>query len=156
MPQLDFSTYFSQIFWLAVSFVLFFAVVRLLLTPKMNAIFARRDDELEKNLKKAEELRAKAEALQKRYRNALQETRSRARQLVMSELAAAEAAAAEKMAKLNAELQTKLEKGERELRKLVAKTLKETADSKLAETLAAKAVAKTLKTASRAQGPRSS
>lgn len=63
MPQLDISTFPSQIFWLVVCFgILCFAMVAILI-PRMSKIMETRTQELETLKAKAEKLMAEADAL---------------------------------------------------------------------------------------------
>lgn len=139
MPQLDFSTYIGQFFWLAVLFAALFVAVRWYVVPKMNSIAARRAADLEETLQRAEKLRSEAEKLQARYENTMRETRIKARASVREKVGEAEAVAARKMAALDEELKAKLQKSDAELQETVSRTLKEAAEQKLVESLAAKA-----------------
>ncbi len=46
MPQFEFSTYSSQIFWLLVCFSIFFAYVKFYFLPKLEGILNRRNNEI--------------------------------------------------------------------------------------------------------------
>ena len=46
MPQFEFSTYSSQIFWLLVCFGIFFAYVKFYFLPKLEGILNRRNNEI--------------------------------------------------------------------------------------------------------------
>lgn len=61
MPQLDVSTYSSQVFWLLVSFLILFVVVRSLAAPRLMGMAKRRADQSGGDLAAAEAAR-KAEA----------------------------------------------------------------------------------------------
>ena len=142
MPQLDFSTYFSQIFWLVVVFAPLFLAVRFWVVPRMSGLAARRESDLADTLGRAERLRGEAEKLRAHYEATMQETRVKARELVRRQVSAAEAQAAAKMAELDARLRNKLRESDARLRKLAEQTLKEASERKLVESLAAKAVVK--------------
>lgn len=60
MPQLDVSTYSSQIFWLVISFLLLFAVVRGLATPRLTQVTGARAAQSGGDLDAAEHARARA------------------------------------------------------------------------------------------------
>ena len=60
MPQLDVHTYSSQIFWLVVSFLLLFAVVRNVAHPRLKAVIGERAARTGGDLTAAEAARAAA------------------------------------------------------------------------------------------------
>lgn len=63
MPQLDFSTFPNQAFWLMITLLCLFMMVRLLIIPRMDNILANRRKVIEEDLVGAEKLRDSAEAL---------------------------------------------------------------------------------------------
>lgn len=71
MPQLDFSTYPSQIFWLLVSLtVLYFLLSRLAL-PRIETVIRDRQDTISKDLDQAAEFKNRAEEAEASYEAAL-------------------------------------------------------------------------------------
>ena len=67
MPQLDFSTFPNQAFWLVITLLCLFMMVRLLIIPRKDNILANRIKVIEEDLVGAEKFRDAAEEL----RNAL-------------------------------------------------------------------------------------
>jgi F-type H+-transporting ATPase subunit b len=65
MPQLDFSTFPNQIFWLVVFCVILFAIVKLFIIPRMEDIFANRRKIIDGNIAKAEEIRLRISEIEK-------------------------------------------------------------------------------------------
>jgi len=65
MPQLDFSTFPNQIFWLIVFCVILFAIVKLFIIPRMEDIFANRRKIIDGNIAKAEEIRIRISEIEK-------------------------------------------------------------------------------------------
>lgn len=63
MPQLDFSTFPNQAFWLLVTVFCLFLMVRLLIIPRMDNILANRRKVIEEDLVGAEKFRDSAENL---------------------------------------------------------------------------------------------
>ena len=63
MPQLDFSTFPNQAFWLIVTMLCLFMMVRLLIIPRMDNILANRRKVIEEDLVGAEKFRDAAEEL---------------------------------------------------------------------------------------------
>ena len=65
MPQLDFSTFPNQIFWLVIFCVILFALVKLFIIPRMEDIFANRRKIIDGNVAKAEEIRLRVSEIEK-------------------------------------------------------------------------------------------
>ena len=78
MPQLDPSTFGSQLFWLAICFVTLYLVMALVVIPRITGTMGARADHLDGDLAEAEALRNKAEAALKAYEEALAEARTKA------------------------------------------------------------------------------
>ena len=76
MPQLDFSTFPNQIFWLIVFCVVLFAIVKLFIIPRMEDIFANRRKIIDGNIAKAEELRIRVSEIEKKIEEELQKAKS--------------------------------------------------------------------------------
>ncbi|HEX2524973.1 MAG TPA: hypothetical protein VHL31_01560 [Geminicoccus sp.] len=113
LPQLDASTFPSQIFWLAVSFLLLFWLFRTKALPRVGAVLETRQNRIAADLDRATKLREEAEAALVRYQQVvadaqgkagtqLRETRERliaentARQAELDQALAAKVADAEK------------------------------------------------------------
>ena len=71
MPQLDFSTFPNQIFWLVVTLVVTFLLLKLVVLPRVAGILAERKGAMASDLAAAEELKQKAVAAEKAYQDAL-------------------------------------------------------------------------------------
>jgi len=101
MPQLEqIHTYLSQVFWLAVCFsVLLLAMWRLAL-PRVSSILRERQDQIDDDLRRAEQTKKDAEAVFAAYQQTLAEGRAKAQ----AELRAAAAALAQNAADRHAAL----------------------------------------------------
>jgi len=84
MPQLDLSTFPSQIFWLAVFFVVLYVLMKRLALPKIEKIIEERRARVEGDLDKAGQMKSEAEAVIAAYEKALADARHQA-QLTMKE-----------------------------------------------------------------------
>ena len=104
MPQLDPSTFGSQLFWLAVSFVTLYVVLSVLVLPRIGATMAKRSDQLDGDLSEAEALRAKAEAALEAYEEALAQARTKALVVAQTMRAEVQAETARQKAELDAKL----------------------------------------------------
>ena len=76
MPQLDFSTFPNQIFWLVVFCVVLFAIIKFFIIPRMEDIFANRRKIIDGNISKAEEIRIRVEEIEKQIEDELQKAKS--------------------------------------------------------------------------------
>jgi F-type H+-transporting ATPase subunit b len=82
MPQLDFSTWPNQIFWLLVTLVVIYLVLSKVALPRIGAVLADRKSTITNDLAAAEELKGKAVAAEKAYNDALANARTEAAKIV--------------------------------------------------------------------------
>src|ERR1700681_3234154 len=102
MPQLDLSTFPSQIFWLAVFFVVLYLLMAKLAIPRIEKVIDERRARVESDLDKATQMKSEAEAVIAAYEKALADARHQA-QLTMKETSDRLAAiAAERQRQANA------------------------------------------------------
>jgi F-type H+-transporting ATPase subunit b len=80
MPQLDVSTFPTQVFWLFISFVLLYLLMAGLGLPRVGRIIAARRGRIDGDLEKAAQMKAEAEAVIAAYERALAEARAQAQQ----------------------------------------------------------------------------
>ena len=99
MPQLDFSTFPNQIFWLLVTLAVIFFVLRSVALPRIGGTLAMRKGTITGDLAAADELKQKAKAAEKAYNDALVTARSEAAKIIA-------AAKADIQADLNAAIAT--------------------------------------------------
>lgn len=78
MPQLDPSSFASQIFWLLVCFLSFYFVVANFITPKMDNILDERKSIVDKHINNANKAKEKANKLFETYEDALDEANAKA------------------------------------------------------------------------------
>ena len=97
MPQLDFSTFPNQIFWLVLTLLAIYFIVTRMAVPRIGAVLAERADTITDDLAAAEDLRDRAKAAEAAYDKALADARSEAGRIIA-------AAKAEMQAELDAEL----------------------------------------------------
>ncbi len=82
MPQLDFSTWPNQIFWLMVTLVVIYLVLSRIALPRIGAVLAERKGTITNDLAAAEELKFKAVQAEKTYNEALASARGEAAKIV--------------------------------------------------------------------------
>jgi F-type H+-transporting ATPase subunit b len=115
MPQLDFSTFPTQLFWLAVTFVTLYVLMKWLALPKVAAMIEARRKQLDDDLGRAERLRAEAESAQAAYQQIMATARAQAQAAVKETTDRLSAEAAERQRQLNEELARQTAAAEREI-----------------------------------------
>jgi F-type H+-transporting ATPase subunit b len=78
MPQLDPTVFAPQLFWLAITFVVLLVLMWRLALPKVGAVVVMREERIQGNLKKAEQLKSEAEAILAAYQKAIADARAAA------------------------------------------------------------------------------
>ena len=104
MPQLDPSTFGSQLFWLAICFVTLYLVMAFVVLPRISGTMAARSGQLEGDLAEAEKLRDKAQAALAAYEEALAQARTNALGLAQEMRAEVQAETDRQKAELDAKL----------------------------------------------------
>ena len=82
MPQLDPSSYASQVFWLAVTFILFLLICWKVALPKIGRVLEERRQRIEGDLEEARTLRDEAERVLADYEEAVAGARATAQTVV--------------------------------------------------------------------------
>lgn len=78
MPQLDTSTWPSQLFWLAISFAILYFVVSRIVIPRTGGVIAERKNTVDTDLSAATSAKTASEVALKAYEASLAEARSKA------------------------------------------------------------------------------
>ena len=116
LPQLDFSTFPNQIFWLVVALVAIYLILTKVALPRIAAVLSERQGTITNDLAQAEDLKVKAVEAEKAYETKLAQARSEAQKIVAeakaeiqadldAEIAKADAGIAEKLAESEARIQ---------------------------------------------------
>ena len=82
LPQLNVATFPSQLFWLAVCFVLLLLLAKGLLLPRVSGAIQTRGDKIKNDIEQADEISAQARELIVSYEKALLQARSRGQSLL--------------------------------------------------------------------------
>lgn len=82
MPQLDFSTFGNQIFWLVVTLVVIYFVFTRIALPRIAGVLAERQSTITNDIAAAEELKLKALEAEGVYNQALADARAEAAKIV--------------------------------------------------------------------------
>ena len=123
MPQLDFSTFGNQIFWLVVTLVVIYLILSRVALPRIAGVLAERSGTISNDLAAAEELKANAVAAEEAYNQALSDARAEAAKIVASTKADMKAELDAAIAKADAEISQKTAESERVISKIRATAL---------------------------------
>ena len=116
MPQLDPTSFPSQLFWLAVCFGTMLLVLSVFVLPRITRTLTARQGQIEGDLQAAEKLRADAEAALAAYDAALQQARNNALVLAQDMRAEIQAETDRQKAELDARLADEAQKADAALK----------------------------------------
>jgi F-type H+-transporting ATPase subunit b len=123
MPQLDFSTFGNQIFWLVVTLVVIYLILSRVALPRIAGVLAERSGTISNDLAAAEELKAKAVAAEEAYNKALADARAEAAKIVATTKADMKAELDAAIAKADAEISQKTAESEKVISEIRATAL---------------------------------
>lgn len=137
MPQLEVSTYISQIFWLVVCFSILYYLLSKKALPRVAEVLEARADRIRADLDEAQRLKKDAEDALGRYEQVLTEARNKAQAQVAETEAKLQADAADAQAKLDAKLAKQVGEAEARIAKASADALKDLDDAAVSTAQAA-------------------
>ena len=140
MPQLDFSTWPNQIFWLLVTLALIYLLLTRIALPRIGAVLAERKGTITNDLAAAEELKQKAKEAEAAYVQALADARAEAAKIVAQARADIQADLDAATAKADAEISARAAESERrigEIRATAMESVSEVAKETAREIVAA-------------------
>ncbi len=115
MPQLDFSTFPNQIFWLVITLVAIYLILTKVALPRIASVLSERQGTITQDIAAAEELKQKAQEAEASYEKALADARAEAQRIIgeakaemQTELDAATAKAEEQIAAKTAESEARI------------------------------------------------
>ena len=120
MPQLDFSTWPNQIFWLLVTLVAIYMILTRVALPRIGSVLAERRGTITNDLAAAEELKQKAVEAEAAYNEALANARAEAAKIVAAARAEIEADLEAATAKADAEIKEKTAVSEQRISEIKA------------------------------------
>src|SRR5215471_5513708 len=123
MPQLDLSTFPSQVFWLAVIFVLLYLVMARLALPRVSAMIDARKARIEGDLERAAQMKAEAEAVMAAYERSLADARAQAQATLKQTMDRFAAEAAERQRKATETLAAETSVAEKRIAEAKAQAL---------------------------------
>ena len=104
MPQLEASTFISQLVWLAITFVGLYLVMWKLVMPRVADVLQDRQERIDDDLEKAEALRNEAAGVLEAYEKTVADGRARAQTILREAADRNDKAAAERQAALGEQL----------------------------------------------------
>ncbi|MFD1342786.1 F0F1 ATP synthase subunit B' [Litorisediminicola beolgyonensis] len=123
MPQLDFSTFGNQIFWLVVTLVVIYFVLSRIALPRIAAILAERQGTITNDLARAEDLKKQAEEAEAAYEKALADARAESQKIAEETREEIKAQVAEEQAKADARIAEKTAESEKAIQEIRASAL---------------------------------
>ncbi|MEL7104833.1 MAG: F0F1 ATP synthase subunit B' [Pseudomonadota bacterium] len=104
LPQLDFSTFPNQIFWLVVTLVVIYLILDRVALPRIASVLAERQGTITNDIAAAEDLRAKAAEAEAAYEKALADARAEAQEIAAKTRAEIQVDLDKAIAKADAEI----------------------------------------------------
>ena len=118
LPQLDFASYPSQIFWLIVAFIVLYLLLSRIALPRISTILEERADAVADDLDRAEEFRRKAEVAEEQYQQALRDARARAQEIAAANRAEIQKQVDAATAKADAEIAARAAESEKRIKEI--------------------------------------
>lgn len=115
LPQLDITTFPSQIFWLIVTLVALFWLMSKIALPRIASVLEERADAIADDLDKAEEFKRKAEEAEAAYNQALADARAKAHAIAAETRAEIQKDVDAAIAKADAEIAARTAEGEKRI-----------------------------------------
>jgi F-type H+-transporting ATPase subunit b len=115
MPQLDVETFPSQLFWLAVTFIVLYVLMSRIGLPRLSAAIEVRRQRREEDLARAAQLKSEAEAANAAFQRTMAEARAQAQAVLKETSDRLAAEAAERQRVLAAALAEQVDEAERRI-----------------------------------------
>lgn len=112
MPQLDATTYPSQIFWLVVMFAVLFILMTKVALPRVGEVIEARQQKIAADLERAETLKQEVEQLSADYDKALADARAKAQAEIQKAQDKIKADHDKKQAKIDADIAQRTDEAE--------------------------------------------
>lgn len=128
MPQLEFSTYASQLVWLTITFLVLYIYLARSALPKVTDILEERASRISNDLEQAGTLRKEAEKLEQSYEKLLAEARAEASRSMSEAREALNRELEARRAKHDEKLNARLAEAEKAIARAKAAAMDEVAD----------------------------
>lgn len=123
MPQLDFSTWGNQIFWLVITLVVIYLILSRVALPRIASVLAERQGTITNDIAAAEDLKAKAQDAEAAYDKALIDARAEAGRIVAETKAGIQADLDKAIATADTKIAAKAAEGEKVIAEIRAGAL---------------------------------
>lgn len=140
MPQLDTSTFTSQLFWLIICFFSMMFIMSKFIIPRIADIMDQRQRKIDGYLNKAADFKLQAEASLKKYQEALNQATADANSSLAQTKEELNELIKSKQCELDAKLQKKIKDGEKDINRSKEEALKQV--QSIAEELAGDVIKK--------------
>ena len=138
LPQLNFNTYPSLVFWSVVSLIIGYILMKHLVTPNIKSILNNRETNIQNDLVKAKTSSQETEKIKENIINSQKELKSRSQLIVIQALSETKQAIEKKETDINQKLNEKVVKAEQQIMETQKLVIKEVIDN--AEELTAKVI----------------
>ena len=125
MPQLEITTYPSQIFWLVISFLLLYLIMSRIIIPRISSVIKSRETEIKNNIHISEQMYKDTEIINDEYEETKKNIENEARQIINHLKETTNKKITKSTELLKKRLEQKLEKNEQEIINKKKKALKE-------------------------------
>ena len=138
LPQLDFNTYPSLVFWSVVSLIIGYILMKYLVTPNIKSILNNRETKIQNDLVKAKTSSQETEKIKENIINSQTELKSRSQLIVNQALSETKQNIEKKEKDINQQLNEKVIKAEKQIMETQKLVIKEIISN--AEELTAKVI----------------
>ena len=138
LPQLDFNTYPSLVFWSVVSLIIGYILMKYLVTPNIKSILNNRETNIQNDLVKAKTSSQETDKIKENIINSQTELKSRSQSIVNQALYEAKKEIEKKEEDINQKLNEKVVKAEKQIMDTQKLVIKEVISN--AEALTAKVI----------------
>lgn len=125
MPQLDFSTFPNQIFWLVVTLVIIYFILSRIALPRIAAVLAERQGTITNDIAAAEELKLKALEAEQAYEQALADARAESAKIASEARAEIKAGLDDAIAKADAEIAARASESEARIAEIQSRAMED-------------------------------
>ena len=138
LPQLDFNTYPSLVFWSVVSLIIGYMLMKYLVTPNIKSILNNRETNIQNDLVKAKTSSQETEKIKENIINSQTELKSRSQSIVNQAISETKQNIEKKEKDINQKLNEKVVKAEKQIMETQKLVIKEVISN--AEELTAKVI----------------
>ena len=128
LPQLDFTTYPSLIFWSILSLLFLYLVMTFVITPKISNVINDREQHLQNELINAKALKKESDDTLEKVNAQLDQTKIDAKSIIDKAMSESQKSSETKLKDLDLELNNKIEKSLDEISKEKSKVIKDIFD----------------------------